>query len=285
MEPQPRRGRAAEEPKPTLSSSGWQGSLELRYAPQGARTLLVHKHVGPLRVQRPFFPEGNVNHTYLLHPPGGLVGNDRLTIVAEVAADGHALITTPGATKAYRNICEASEVGQHFEVGGVLEWLPQEVILFDGSSLNSATTFDLSSDATLIGWEVQCLGRPIGELPYVSGQARFDTRVSVDGRPVLQDRLQLTAGTTAMDAPWGLDGATALGVMLAYPADAALRDRVRKTLAARATVTATLLDELLVLRAMGHQAQDIRRVFVEVWKILRPALLQREACLPRIWAT
>ena len=266
--------------------SGWQAKLALHYTAQGERTLLSHKHVGPLRVQRPFFPEGGINHTYLLHPPGGLVGDDVLAISAEVERDAHVLITTPGATKAYRNVCEASVIKQHFNVDGVLEWLPQEVILFDGSKLNSETVFNLASNTTLIAWEVQCLGRPVGELPYTAGSARFDTKVNIDRRPLLHDRLVLAGGAPIMTAPWGLNGATALGTMLGYPADTALRDVARTALAgADVKATATLLDNLLVIRAMGRQSQNIRRVFVKAWEALRPVLLNRVACPPRIWAT
>lgn len=271
---------------PAETTAGWQAKLDMHYAMVRGRSLLSHKHVGPLRVQKPFFPEGGVNHTYLLHPPGGLVGDDTLTIVAEVERDAHALITTPGATKVYRNVRDTSAVKQHFNVHGAFEWLPQEIILFDGSRLQSETTFDLSAGATLIAWEVQCLGRPVGELPYRSGEARFDTRINIDGRALLRDRLVLAGGAPIMEAPWGLGGATALGVMLAYPADLNLRDVVRLAISGLAPkASVTLLDELLVVRAMTEQSQDIRRVFSKVWEVVRPSLLKRKICEPRIWAT
>jgi len=266
--------------------NGWQARLELRYTVAGERTLLSHRHAGPLRVQRPFFPEGPVNHTYLLHPPGGLVGNDILQTSAQVERNAQVLITTPGATKAYRNICDASVIEQRFDVGGVLEWLPQEVILFDGSRLNSKTVFNLTSDAKLLAWEIQCLGRPVGEFPYVSGNANFGTVISIDGKPLLDDRLVLTGGAPIMSSPWGLNNATALGAMHAYPADTALRDVARTALAgAQSNATATLLDDLLVIRALGRQGQDIRRIFLKAWQALRPVLLNRMPCPPRIWAT
>ena len=58
---------------------GWKAQLELEFAKQGDKTLLVkRRQFGPLTVQRPFYPEGDVCHVYLLHPPGGIVGGDHL---------------------------------------------------------------------------------------------------------------------------------------------------------------------------------------------------------------
>src|SRR5262245_10241542 len=90
---EPREGRA-----------GWEASLDLKFAARGARTVLARRaSVGPLVVQRPFYPEGGVAHVYLVHPPGGVVGGDqlRLSVLAEEGA--HALLTTPAATKFYRS--------------------------------------------------------------------------------------------------------------------------------------------------------------------------------------
>jgi hypothetical protein len=85
-------------------SPGWQASLELGLSPWHGRTALTYRRQrGPLSVQRPFYPEGDVCHLYLLHPPGGVVGGDGLEIQVNLEADARALVTTPGATKFYRS--------------------------------------------------------------------------------------------------------------------------------------------------------------------------------------
>ena len=88
-------------------SSGWAARLGLRYEPldaDGSRSLMRRLHQsGPLTVQKPFYPEGPVCHTYLLHPPGGIVGGDGLTLELGVAQGAGALLTTPAATKVYRS--------------------------------------------------------------------------------------------------------------------------------------------------------------------------------------
>ena len=115
---------------------GWQASLRLGFAPRAARTALVHREQrGPLAVQRPFYPEGDTCHLYLLHPPGGVVGGDRLDIEARTTGEAHALVTTPGATKFYLSAGHTAHQTQRLRVGagGALEWLPQENIFFPGA--------------------------------------------------------------------------------------------------------------------------------------------------------
>ena len=51
---------------------GWQAELELHFSCTGHKTVLASaRHHGPLTVQRPFYPEEDVCHLYLLHPPAG----------------------------------------------------------------------------------------------------------------------------------------------------------------------------------------------------------------------
>lgn len=96
------------------------------------RKTVLHsaRHIGPLTVQRPFYPEDETCHLYLLHPPGGIVGGDSLDISVQLAANSHALITMPGASKFYRSSGAQAHLNQHFyvEEQATLEWLPQDTI-------------------------------------------------------------------------------------------------------------------------------------------------------------
>src|SRR4051794_18255979 len=73
----------------------WSAALALRYALVKEKTVLMQRaHRGPLFVQRPFYPEGDaVCHTYLLHPPGGIVGGDALETRIDVESGGQVLLT------------------------------------------------------------------------------------------------------------------------------------------------------------------------------------------------
>ncbi|MCH2606086.1 MAG: urease accessory protein UreD, partial [Nitrospinales bacterium] len=83
----------------------WRARLDLEFSNSNNKTILSHrKHHGPLQVQKPFYPEPNGTcHVYILHPPGGVVGGDRLNICVDVNSNAHALITTPAAGKFYRS--------------------------------------------------------------------------------------------------------------------------------------------------------------------------------------
>jgi len=45
------------------------------------------------------------------------------------------------------------------------------------------------------------------------------------------------------------------------------------------------VDGVLIARVLARQADAATRAAFELWRVLRPRLLQREAVSPRIWAT
>src|SRR3569832_593156 len=128
----------------------WHARLELGFEVCGGRSSLTsRRHHGPLRVQRPFYPEGaGVCHVYVLHPPGGVVGGDELLIDVAVEAGAHALITTPAAGKFYRSGGAVARQRQTLRVAeaAVLEWLPQPALLKSFSGTSSAETGDFPTD-------------------------------------------------------------------------------------------------------------------------------------------
>ena len=84
-----------------LGAPTWPAELELTFARHGDRTVIERRrHRGPLLVQRPFHPESDGTcHAYVLHPPGGVVGGDTLSISVDVRSGASALLTTPAAAK------------------------------------------------------------------------------------------------------------------------------------------------------------------------------------------
>ncbi|HVU52399.1 MAG TPA: urease accessory protein UreD [Polyangia bacterium] len=249
-------------------------------------------------MQRPFFPEGPaVSHVYLLHPPGGVVGGDRLRLEARVDGGAHALLTTPAATKVYRTAGPAAAQESALAVarGGVLEWLPQETILYDGADVSLATRARLESGARFLGLDLLCFGLAAreGEAGFARGRCRQQLEVWRDGRPVLLERGRFDGDGPVHGARWGLAGAPVLGTFVASPAPAAAGELLA-ALRARAEAlpegelaSATLLGDgdALVCRYVGASAERARTFLRAAWADARPTLLGRAACPPRVWAT
>ncbi len=270
------------------ADDGWKASLELEFALRGARTVLARKcQQGPLTVQRSFYPEGDVCHLYLLHPPGGVAGGDHLQVQVTTTPESHALITTPGAAKFYRSIGPTAFTSQQFYLtGGTLEWLPQENIFFPGAQVQMHTEINLSDGANYIGWEIHCLGRPVISERFEHGRLVSKTVVKRDGKPLLIDRL-VVDGEQSLDGKATLRGRPVTATLIASGADSKVLEAAREVIAeASATETGvTLLADILVCRYLGGSSEDARKCFIRIWQAIRPLLMRRAAVLPRIWAT
>ena len=100
-----------------VKQNGWEARLSLAFEWRHSRTVLAGKqHLGPLVVQKPFYPENEVCHVYIIHPPGGVVGGDILAIDITGHSRSHALITTPAANKFYRSSGPVARLAQNLEV-------------------------------------------------------------------------------------------------------------------------------------------------------------------------
>jgi len=84
-----------------MDDGSWRAWLDLTFEQGQEKTVLRRRHFGPLVIQRPFYPEGRTCHAYLLHPPGGVVGGDRLSVKVDCSNNASGLITTPGANRFY----------------------------------------------------------------------------------------------------------------------------------------------------------------------------------------
>lgn len=283
-----------------MSDAGWQAALELSFVRDGERTALRdRRHRGPLRVQRPFYPEpSGVCHVYLLHPPGGLVAGDQLRIDAQVAPGAHALLTTPAASKVYRSATDDLQATQRQRLcvsdGARLEWLPQETIAFCGARAELCTRVELSGDARFMGWEILCLGRPAAQERFDRGVLRPQLELLRDGQLLYVERGLYEAGSPLMNAAWGLAGQSVFGTLWCAAPDAARQlERVRERLASLCSaahsggprLAASAWDDCLVVRYLGPSTEEARTGLAAAWAALRPQIVGIEAVVPRIWRT
>jgi len=273
----------------SATPNGWLARLDLGFECRDRRTVLAKKeHSGPLTVQRPFYPEGEVCHLYLLHPPGGIVGGDQLEIRLHVAPGAHALITTPGAAKFYRSAGALAAQRQSLRVAddGLLEWLPQENILFPGAIMRAETNIALAGSARFIGWELFSLGRPATEERFVPGNADLGLSLERDGQPLLKDHMRVQNADDLL-GPSGLRGFPIFGTFVAAGATAPDLAAVRGALPERMDFPfgLTLVEDLIVARCLAGAVEPANRIFRLLWGILRPRLTGHSACPPRIWAT
>jgi urease accessory protein len=275
----------------------WEGRLQLRYARDGERTVAHDRHEGPLRVLQSLYPEGpGLCHHVLVHPPGGIVGGDRLWVDVDVGEAAHALITTPGATRFYRSAGDVAQqqVLLRLAPRARLEWLPLETLAYSGCNAENSVCFELAEGAQMIGWDLLALGLPAADQPFERGSylqaLEWPGRWLERGRIDADDRLLL-------DSPLGLAGRRVVGALwfaagTALPA--ALRDALLEAardcvarhppLAAQAGATAPR-DGLVVLRVLAARVEPAMALLREVWQRWRAVAWQMDAAVPRVWRT
>lgn len=264
----------------------WKAELFLGFAHRDGRTVLADKRFeGPLVVQKPLYPEGGaVCHAIVVHPPAGIVAGDQLSLRVSTGAQATALLTTPGASKWYRSIHDAiASQNLRFDIEGSVEWLPQETIVFDGARAQMQSEVHLGSSATYIGWEILCLGRGAGDQSFSRGSVHLRSRIFRDGKPIWRESGTIDAGGVLMHSAAGLDGHSVCATLVAAApqigADVVAQCR------AVSDVAVTLLPGFLIARHLGDTSELAKHRFVELWRILRPAISGRDAQPPRIWTT
>ncbi|RBL73052.1 urease accessory protein UreD [Pseudomonas sp. MWU13-2625] len=271
-----------------LFTPSWHAELELAYARFGDCTRPVQRrHLGPLRVQKHLYAEGpEVCQHIIVHPPGGIAGGDRLNISARVEADAWAQITSPGAAKWYRAAGPAyQQLDLKIAAGATLEWLPQETIVYSAAQAELSTSIELEGDARLFYWDVVALGRPASGERFDLGHFQAHLDIRRDGRLLWHERQRITGNDGLLDSPIGLDGHPVFATLLVTgEIDAELLERCR-SLGHAVRGDLTQLPGLLVARCLASEALLARAWLIDLWRLLRPVLLGREAQPPRIWNT
>lgn len=278
----------------TTARVRWPARLSLRATRDGAATRVHARHDGPLRLLKTLYPEGQgVAHAVLVHPPGGLVGGDRLDIDIDVQPGAHLLVTTPAATRFYRSKAgEAAQVVQaRVAEGARLEWVPQETLAYPACDAHNAVKLQLAPGASLFATEVLGLGLPAAGEAFDTG--RLLQHLEVTG--LWLDRGRLDAADKALlDGPCGLAGHRVLGTLVYAQTEAlgtasGLLDEARTLLdgvpRAGATQLSSPAGAVLLVRVLGDEVEAVTAALRQVRALWRARLWQLASPDPRVWAT
>jgi urease accessory protein len=268
----------------------WHGALCLEFANRNGKTQLI-QNLGkaPLKVQRPFYPEGDtVCHCVMMHTAGGIVGGDRLTLDFHLQPNTNALITTPAASKLYRTNRQEARQTIQIDVGegACLEWLPQETIVFNDARYRQDLRINLATNAHWLGWDITRFGRTARGETFTKGVWRSHTEVWRGDRPVWIDRQWLPGSEALVNSPHGLGGCPIVGsfAYIGQAVDLELVNEARLLWSGTSgDIGVTRLQAGMLCRYRGTSTMEVRQWFIAVWQLLRETVLDRPVCIPRVW--
>lgn len=283
----------------------WIASLALDFSCTALGTQLRRtRRNGPLTVQKAFYPEGrDCAHIYLLHPPAGIVSGDELHVEINLDDSAHTLVTTPGANRFYRARTDTSiGISKQIQITTLnvknqakCENFPQETIVYNGADGFNTVDIHLTDTSVYLGWDITCMGLPSSEQSFTQGQYSQLNRVFVEGTLQYHDRIAITAKNNVLHHPAGLAGNSVFATFLVYAPQqlnkpqrktviAAMRDIVENNQAQK-HISITDIGGLLVIRYLGHHAEQCKKFFLLLWQVVRPLTVEKKATQPRIWYT
>lgn len=259
----------------------WRAQLRLDYTAEQGRSVARFAHEGPLRILQSLYPEGEaVCHNVLVHPPGGLVGGDTLSIAVHAGPGSHGLLTTPGASRFYRSAGSPAvqEVRIAASAGSRVEWLPLEALYYSGCLAENRLVLALDAGAELLGWDIAALGLPQAQQPFVQGEVR--QHLELEGGWLERARIA-AADQRLLDGPLGMAGHRCLATLFFAAGSDLARDRRERLLEAAREVIA---DHPLA-RTAGATSPGPRVVVVRMLAdVVEPALGLAKA-IRRAWRT
>jgi len=264
------RGRAAV----TLSAAGGRTRLARLAQAGSARAFLPRVH-------------GDRPEVVFLNTAGGVTAGDRLEQAVALGPGAAAVATTQTAERAYRAASGPGDDGLiatrlTLGPGAALDWLPQALILFEGSRTERRLEVEMAADARLLMVETVVLGRAAMGETLARARLGDHRRVRRAGRLVHAESLAVTpaalmrAGGRAV-----LGGARAAATLtLIAPGAGDALARLRAALpgegdAVRAAASA--MEDRLVARFLAPDAWPLGRALGAA-----VAALTGRA-LPRVW--
>ncbi|MBJ9985441.1 urease accessory protein UreD [Acinetobacter sp. S40] len=248
-------------------------------------------------MQKMLWPEKTgVCHAIIVHPPAGIAGGDHLTFQISTHQTSHAVVTTPGAGKWYKT--NGKQAFQHIHLNvkehSILEWLPQETMLFDGANAHSETHIHLDQPASFIGWDMLVLGRQARAETFQSGAYANQFKLYREQKLLVADTLRFKGQDRWLSSCLGMNKQAVMGSLWAvapeqYRASSYLEAQIEliRELMMRMDVPVTLtrLDDVVCARFLGDDVRICHDAFAAIRARLRRYWYGLNEEFPRIWRT
>ena len=267
------------------------GSAEIGFVHSDGITRLDHLYQhDPVRVLFPDPPEGDIPQATLITTSGGLTGGDQISLQIKAGPGARAMAIAQAAEKIYRSAGGDTQI--NLTLGAAadswLEYLPQETILFDGARLSRLSRVQVTGSAQLLAGEIIVFGRRGSGEIYGCGYLRDAWEIYRDETLVWADAVLLEDDISGpLNHPAGFDGAAAMATAVYSGPDAATYlDPTREILNTNpdgVRSSATMVNDLLIVRWLGEDALSLRTVFGNFWQQFRHQAAVLPASLPRLW--
>lgn len=267
----------------SLSDIRVAGGVSLKFAMRGHRTSLIDlREEDGYKVRCPKRREGI--EAAIINTGGGIAGGDHVKFSAELEDGASATVAAPAAERVYGALNGATaqlDIDLTLGADAKLHWLPQETILFDRARLKRALTVEMDASAELLIAETVILGRTAMGETVASGLFEDRWRIRQGGTLVFAETVRLGGGIAdLMQRPAIAGGAHVISTILLVAPQA--KDRLEAVRSALDGVSceagASSWNDLLVVRALGHDNRAIRQMLQRVLPILW------QTALPRSWS-
>ena len=213
------------------------------------------------------FPQGRGLEAILMNSAGGITGGDRLTASATAGEGTTLTITTQAAERAYRAAAGTGRVTTTLEVqdGALLQWLPQEMILFDGCALDRELKIEMAREARLLMVEPMVFGRTaMGETLSI-GMVRDTINITRNGMPDYLDRIHFSGPIASqLERSAVAQGARAMASLVYIAPDAPNQiEGVRQNLPKWGGASLRAADTLVV-RLIASDSFELRRALLPI---------------------
>jgi len=204
----------------------------------------------------------------LVNTAGGITGGDQFSLSIKVQTGAALTITTQAAERAYR--AQSGETGRvttdiSVKSGASLNWLPQELILFERCALRRRLTIDLAAQARLLMVEPVVFGR--AAMSEVLRDVLFQDRIRInrEGRPLYIDGVDLMGDAAAhLARPAIGKGAGAMASVVMVAPDVERHLKTVRALLPRTAGASMLTQDVLVIRQLATDSFELRRTLIPV---------------------